>query len=84
MRNYVLGANQALAGDGVYIGIVPIGGLIRNSAAEAAVLNAPAEFENFDLETLKLTTLDPADIADVFWNLNATRDRVEALVGTGF
>lgn len=84
MRNYVLGANSALVGEGVYVGVVPIGGLIKNSAAEAMVLNAPADFENFDLEALKLTTLDPADIAEVFWDLNAKRDRVEELVSTSF
>jgi NAD(P)-dependent dehydrogenase (short-subunit alcohol dehydrogenase family) len=84
LRSYVLGANLALADEGVYVGIVPIGGLIKNSAAEAAVLSAPAEFENFDLEALKLTTLNPDTIADVFWDLNLTRDRAEATVGGGF
>jgi NADP-dependent 3-hydroxy acid dehydrogenase YdfG len=83
MRNYVLGANLALAGEGVYVGIVPIGGLIKNSAAEAAILNAPAEFENFDLEAMTLAALDPDAIADVFWDLNLTRDRAEEVVGGG-
>ncbi|HEX6351848.1 SDR family NAD(P)-dependent oxidoreductase [Actinophytocola sp.] len=83
LRNYVFGANAALAGEGVYVGIVPIGGLIRNSAAEAAVLNNPAAFENFDLEALKLTTIDPDAIAEVFWDLNLKRDRVEEIVGNG-
>jgi NAD(P)-dependent dehydrogenase (short-subunit alcohol dehydrogenase family) len=84
LRNYVLGANPALADEGVYVGIVPIGGLIKNSAAEAAVLNAPAEFETFDLEALKLTTLDPDTIADVFWDLNVKRNRPEEIVSGGF
>jgi NADP-dependent 3-hydroxy acid dehydrogenase YdfG len=84
MRNYVLGANSALANEGVYVGIVPIGGLIKNSAAEAALLNAPTEFENFDLEALKLTTLDPDTIADVFWDLNLKRDRAEEVVVSDF
>lgn len=84
MRNYVFGANAALSGEGVYVGVVPIGGLIRKSAAEAAVLNAPAQFEGFDMDALKLTTLDPDDIAEVFWDLNLKRDRVEDVVGTAF
>lgn len=84
MRNYVLAANPALAGEGVYIGIVPIGGLIKNSAAESAILSAPAEFENFDLEALKLTTLNPDTIADVFWDLNLKRNRAEEIVSGGF
>lgn len=83
MRNYVFGAHAALSGEGVYVGIVPIGGLIKNSAAEALVLNASADFEGFDLDALKLTTLDPDDIAEAFWDLNVKRDRVEETVGAG-
>ena len=82
MRNYVLAANEALSSEGVYVGMVPIGGLIKNSAAEAAVLNAPSQFEGFDMDTLKLTTLDPADIAEIFWDLNLKRDRAEEPIGT--
>lgn len=81
MRNYVHGAHTALAGDGVYVGVVPIGGLIKGSAAEAVVLSASDEFADFDLDALKQAVLDPADIADVFWDLNAKRDRAEAVVG---
>jgi NADP-dependent 3-hydroxy acid dehydrogenase YdfG len=82
MRNYVLSAHAALSGEGVYVGIVPINGLIKNSAAEAAVLNTPTHFEGFDMDALKLTTLDPNDIADTFWDLNNKRDRAEAIIGT--
>lgn len=81
MRNYVHSAHAVLADDGVYVGVVPIGGLIRGSAAEAVVMSASGEFADFDLDALKLALLDPADIADVFWDLNAKRDRVEAVVG---
>lgn len=81
MRNYVHGVNTLLAGDGVYVGVVPIGGLIKNSAAEAAVLSASDEFADFDMAAFHPPVLDPADIADVFWDLNAKRDRVEAVVG---
>jgi NADP-dependent 3-hydroxy acid dehydrogenase YdfG len=83
MRNYVLAANAALADEGVYVGVVPIGGLIKNSAAEAAVLNAPTQFEGFDMDTLKLTTLDPDDIAEIFWTLNLKRDHAEQSIGAG-
>lgn len=77
MRNYVHGANAALAGEGVYVGIVPIDGLIKNSAAEAVVRSASHEFENFDLAA---SSLAPDDIAGVFWDLNLGRDRVEEVV----
>ena len=81
MRNWVHGAYAELAGEGVYLGVVPIGGLIKNSAAETLLLNAPEQFANFDLEALKARTLDPDDIAEVFWDLNLKRDRVEEVVG---
>lgn len=83
MRNYILAANAALADEGVYVGVVPIGGLIRNSAAEAAVLNNPAQFEGFDMDALKAATLDPDDIAEIFWTLNLNRDRPEQSIGAG-
>lgn len=83
MRNYVLAANATLADEGVYVGIVPIGGLIKNSAAEAAVLNTPTQFEGFDMDALKLTTLDPDDIAEIFWTLNLKRDHAEHAIGAG-
>jgi NAD(P)-dependent dehydrogenase (short-subunit alcohol dehydrogenase family) len=81
MRNYIHGAHAELAGEGVYLGVVPIGGLIKNSVAETLVLNAPEQFANFDLDALKAITLDPDDIAEVFWDLNLKRDRVEEVVG---
>jgi NAD(P)-dependent dehydrogenase (short-subunit alcohol dehydrogenase family) len=81
MRNYIHGANAALADEGVYLGVVPIDGLIKNSAAEAVVLSAPEEFANFDVAALLASGLDPDDIAEVFWDLNLKRDRVEEVVG---
>jgi len=78
-RNYVLNLNGALAAEGVYAGVVPIGGLIKGSAAEAVVANLPEEFANFDLSAFAV--LDPNDIAEVFWDLNLKRDRAEAIVG---
>lgn len=80
-RNYVLNLNATLAADGVYTGVVHIGGLIRGSAPESVVLNSPADFAEFDLDTLRQHTLDPADIADVFWDLTVKRDRAEETVG---
>lgn len=81
MRSYALAAHAALSGEGVYVGIVPIDGLIKNSAAETAVLNTPTDFEGFDMDALKRTTLDPNNIAEIFWNLNLKRDRAEQIVG---
>ena len=81
MRNYVHGARAALADEGVHLGMVPIGGLIKNSAAEAVVRSAPEQFADFDLAALAASAIDPDDIAEVFWDLNLNRDRVEVVVG---
>lgn len=80
-RNYVHNLNATLADDGVYTGVVHIGGLIRGSAAEAAVLDSATDFAEFDLDALRQHTLAPADIADVFWDLTVKRDRAEETVG---
>lgn len=83
MRNYVHNLNGAVAGNGVYVGVVPIGGLIRRSAVEQLLATQAGTntFGDFDLDELKLTLLDPDDIADVFWDLQLKRDRVEEVVG---
>lgn len=83
MRNYVHNLNAAVAGDGVYVGMVPIGGLIRRSAVEALLASSAgtAQFDDFTPDELQFELLDPDDIADVFWNLHHRRDRPEETVG---
>lgn len=82
MRNYVHNLNGTVAGDGVYVGVVPIGGLIRRSAVEALLASSAgaAQFGDFDADDLRFDVLDPDDIADVFWDLQAKRDRAEEIV----
>lgn len=85
MRNYVHNLNAAVAADGVYVGVVPIGGLIRRSAVEALLASAAgtAHFDDFAPDELQFELLDPDDIAEVFWDLHAKRDRPEERVGMG-
>lgn len=75
MRDYVHNLNAA---DGVYAGVVSIGGLIRRSAVEALLATSAgaAQFDDFSPE-LRFDLLDPDDIADVFWDPHAKRDRPE-------
>jgi NADP-dependent 3-hydroxy acid dehydrogenase YdfG len=85
MRNYVHNLNAAVAADGVYAGVVPIGGLIRRSAVEALLASeaGAAKFDDFAPDELRFELLDPDDIAEVFWDLHAKRDRPEERVGMG-
>jgi NADP-dependent 3-hydroxy acid dehydrogenase YdfG len=82
MRNYVHNLNGAVAGDGVYVGVVPIGGLIKRSAVEALLATSAgaARFGDFDAEDLRLAVVDPDEIAAVFWDLYVRRDRPEQVV----
>ena len=85
MRNYVHNLHQTLAADGVYAGVVPIGGLIRRSAVEALLATQAGtdQFADFTTDELRFDLLDPDAIADVFWNLHTKRDRPEEIIGGG-
>jgi NADP-dependent 3-hydroxy acid dehydrogenase YdfG len=82
MRNYVHNLNGAVSADGVYAGVVPIGGLIKRSAVEALLASSAGaeQFGDFDAGDLRLAVLDPDEIADVFWDLYVKRDRHEQVV----
>ena len=70
-RNYQLNLNAALAGTGVYAGLLQVGGGIAGSDAirEYAKDRDPGEL------------IDPADLADTYWDMYLKRDRFEELVG---
>ena len=62
---------------GVYAGTVTVAGLILRSATGDEVLAAPPEQQ----AALVPLLIDPDDIADVYWDMVTTRDRVEEIVG---
>jgi NADP-dependent 3-hydroxy acid dehydrogenase YdfG len=70
-RNYQLNLNAALADTGVYAGLLQVGGGIAGSDAirEYAKDRDPGEL------------LDPADLAETYWDMYVKRDRFEELVG---
>jgi NADP-dependent 3-hydroxy acid dehydrogenase YdfG len=76
-RNYAYVLNRSLEKRGVYAGTITVAGLILRSATGDGVLAAPPE------ERAALTPLlvDPDDIADLYWDMVARRDRVEEVVG---
>lgn len=72
LRNYALTLHAALAGRGVYAGLLTIGGLIERGDIHRLVTAQPELFG-------PVKSLDPHDLADVAWRLYAERDRPEAV-----
>lgn len=73
-RAYLRNLHASLDGTGVYAGLVQVAGMVggSESAEYAATQWDPA---------LLPEPLDPAILADAAWDLYATRDRFEAIVG---
>jgi short-subunit dehydrogenase len=73
-RHYLHNLHADLAGTGVYAGLVQVAGLVGGSDAAGFVA------QNWDPATLP-EPLDPADLADVMWDLYLKRDRFDEVVG---
>jgi NADP-dependent 3-hydroxy acid dehydrogenase YdfG len=73
-RGYLHNLHLALAGTGVYAGLLQVAGLVGGSEA-ARYFTA-----NHDPAQLP-EPLDPADLADACWDLYLKRDRFEVVVG---
>jgi short-subunit dehydrogenase len=70
-RNYLYSLNGELADTGVYAGTLSIAAMIaRSEAAEAA-----ADSEAF----AAMPVVDPDDLAQYYWDMYTTRDRVEQI-----
>ncbi len=72
-RGYLRNLHAALAGTGVYAGLLQVGGLVGGSEAARYFTERhdPAELPD---------PLDPADLADACWDLFRRRDRFEVTV----
>jgi NADP-dependent 3-hydroxy acid dehydrogenase YdfG len=70
-RNYQLNLNAALAGTGVYAGLLQVGGGIAGSDA----IREYGKTRDFG------ELIDPADLAATYWDMYVKRDRFEELVG---
>jgi NADP-dependent 3-hydroxy acid dehydrogenase YdfG len=68
LRNYVHTLHEAAADKGIYAGLLMVGGLVVGSEAQARFGDR------------NIPTLDPADLAQVFWDMHTARDQVEHLV----
>lgn len=68
LRNYVHTLHEVAADKGIYAGLLMVGGLVVGSEAQA----------RFDGRGIPV--LDPADLAQAFWDMHTHRDQVERLV----
>ena len=73
-RHYLHNLHADLAGTGVYAGLVQVAGLVGDSDAAGFVT------QNWDPGTLP-EPLDPADLANVMWDLYLKCDRFDEIVG---
>ena len=78
-RGYALTLNAALAPQGVYAGVLVIGGLIAGSGIHEAMAADPERFGPVDSSLL----LDPERVADIAMDLIAKRSAPEAVVTPG-
>lgn len=79
-RNYLYSLHGELASTGVYAGTLAIAASIaRSEAAEAAAkAQSAAPAESIELpDGFELTTVDPDELAEYYWDMYTRRDRVE-------
>jgi NADP-dependent 3-hydroxy acid dehydrogenase YdfG len=68
LRNYVHTLHETAADKGIYAGLLIVGGLVEGSEAQARFGDRG------------IPTLEPADLAQVFWDMHTGRDQVERLI----
>lgn len=69
-RNYLYSLHGEVADKGVYVGSLAISAVIQGSTGAAAVDEAA-------IATLGIPAVAPADLAELLWDMTASRDRVE-------
>ena len=72
LRNYVRTLHAAVAGHGVYVGTLTIGGLVERGDIHRMVAADPANYPAAEGHTL-----DPDVLADAAWSMYRTRERAE-------
>ena len=76
-RNLAHVLNYGLADKGIYAGTITVAGIITGSAA-GELISGFME----DASALAPLLVDPDTMADIYWDMVATRDRVEEVVGS--
>jgi short-subunit dehydrogenase len=76
VRYYALSLNAALTGTGVFAGSLVVGALVQGSAGQRDFDSAPEKYGVTDPERI-----DPADMADAYWEMSVRQDRPEVIFG---
>lgn len=79
LLHHVHNLHASLAGDGVYAGALLIAGLIDGSEIQQLLRTGGASHLPDGVE-LSIPLIEPARLADSYWDMYASRDRVELLV----
>ena len=72
-RNYLYSLNGELAGTGVYAGTLAVAALITGSERGEATASAAGDAESLGA----IPTVDPDELAELYWDMYTKRDRVE-------
>ena len=80
LLHHVHNLHTSLASDGIYGGAVLIGALIEGSEIQQLLRTGNAAHLPDDVAQRELPIVDPARIAEVYWDMYVRRDRVEELV----
>lgn len=76
-RNYLYSLHAEVADRGVYVGTIAVAAMVLGSAGHAALTSGEV---TFDLPAgVGFPTVDPADLADLYWDMVVRRDRVEVV-----
>ncbi|KAB8194684.1 SDR family NAD(P)-dependent oxidoreductase [Nonomuraea phyllanthi] len=78
-RNYLQSLAAEVAGKGVYVGALYIGARILGTPFEADYRRRQAQGEPVP----EMAAADPAELADILWDMHAGRDRHEAVFPAG-
>ena len=71
-RNYLQSLHAEVAGQGIYVGMLYIGALIENSAFHSWTTTPDGGARNWG------PTVHPSHLADMLWNMHATKSPTEA------
>jgi short-subunit dehydrogenase len=76
MRNYLISLHGETAPQGVYVGTLAINAMILGSAGHHAITSGALPVDTGGAE---IPTVDPSELAELYWQMMSLRDRVEVL-----
>ena len=75
IRNFIYSLHGEVADGGVYVGVVTLSALIKNSESYNAI--SPEQLAEITGGTTGMHVIDPADLAETYWQLYTDRTQIE-------